>query len=409
MNLISRLTQKQSLLTEQLIRYQQEDGSFRLCFESGTMTDAYMLLLLSHFNQEYTLQKKIAHRLLRTQSEHGYWKLHEDDLGHLSSTIEAYTALYVSGFAKKSDSSMKAAESFIVKKGGVENAHIATKTLLALHHLYPWPTLFPLPLFLVQLPKWVPFSFYRYSAYVKTHFAALLILGHTRFHVKRKHNRHIQHLYISSKHLQLRKRKRLRLSSYTKAAFQKAESYILRHIEQDGTLHSYSSATFLMMYALFALGYKKQSPIMEQALEGLKAHLYTEGEEGHIQNSPSAIWDTALIATAIQQANTDDKETLLRSSIHYILSNQQRNGGWGFSTSNSTNPDVDDTHACLRFLSPHLHLPETKRAWRDGFSWLLSDKIVMGAGLRLKKIAGPLCVCLLKMEQIPLWIHLLLI
>ncbi|AIC96465.1 prenyltransferase/squalene oxidase repeat-containing protein [Shouchella lehensis] len=372
MNLISRLTQTQLALTEQLITYQQEDGSFKLCFESGTMTDAYMLLLLSHVNQEYDLQKKLAYRLLRTQSEHGYWKLYEDDLGHLSSTIEAYTALYISGFAKKSDPSMKAAESFIVKKGGVEQAHISTKTLLALHHLYPWPTLFPLPLFLIQLPKWMPFSFYRYSAYVKTHFAALLILGHTRFHVKRKHNRHIQHLYISSKHLQLRKRKRTKLSSYTKAAFQKAETYLLHHIEQDGTLHSYSSGTLLMFYALLALGYKKQAPIMEQALEGLKTHLYTEGKEGHIQNSPSTIWDTALIATAIQQTNTVEKQTTIAASVHYILANQQKNGGWGFSTSNSINPDVDDTHACLRLLSSHLHLPETKRAWRAGFSWLLS-------------------------------------
>ncbi len=137
MNLISRLTQKQSLLTEQLIRYQQEDGSFRLCFESGTMTDAYMLLLLSHFNQEYTLQKKIAHRLLRTQSEHGYWKLHEDDLGHLSSTIEAYTALYVSGFAKKSDSSMKAAESFIVKKRRCRKCTHCHKDVIGFASLIP--------------------------------------------------------------------------------------------------------------------------------------------------------------------------------------------------------------------------------------------------------------------------------
>ena len=390
MNLMTRLTQKQSEIIDQLLSHQQQDGSYLLCFESGTMTDAYMLLLLAHFDCDYNLQHKIAHRLHRTQAKEGYWKLYEDDAGHLSSTIEAYVALYVSGFAKKSDPTMQAAEAFILLHGGVENAHIATKTMLALHHLYPWPTFFPLPLFLLGLPRWLPFSFYRYSSYVKTHFASLLILGHTRFHVKRKHNRLIQHLYKTSKHLQLRKQHRRTLSKQTMRTFQKAEAYLLKHIENDGTLHSYSSATFLMIYALLALGYKKHSPILTQALAGLQTHAYLHenNKESHIQNSPSAIWDTALIAAAIHQADSTTYTEQTNAATQYVLANQHASGGWGFSASNSTNPDVDDTQASLRFLSASLDDNHTNSAWRSGFLWLLERQNRDGGWAAFEKNSG---------------------
>ncbi|GIO33367.1 hypothetical protein J2TS6_45080 [Paenibacillus albilobatus] len=41
---------------------------------------------------------------------------------------------------------------------------------------------------------------------------------------------------------------------------------MLERIEGDGTLYSYASATFFMIYALLGLGYRPDSPVISQRL-----------------------------------------------------------------------------------------------------------------------------------------------
>ena len=46
-----------------------------------------------------------------------------------------------------------------------------------------------------------------------------------------------------------------------KLAIERAKKYMLDHIEADGTFYSYYSSTFLMIFALLSLGYKKTDPV----------------------------------------------------------------------------------------------------------------------------------------------------
>ncbi len=145
-------------------------------------------------------------------------------------------------------------------------------------------------------------------------------------------------------------------------------------MEDDGTLHSYASATFLMVYALLALGYRKDAPLIKQAITGLRSHLFFDqtNQDVHLQNSPSSVWDTALLTYAMQERHSEQSTSSINRSATFILKRQQQSGGWGFSTSNSFHPDVDDTQAALRVLTPLVSSDhQAAIAWRKGLHWLL--------------------------------------
>ncbi|PGS50945.1 prenyltransferase/squalene oxidase repeat-containing protein [Bacillus sp. AFS041924] len=366
---------------------QCDDGSWRYCFESGPMTDAYMIIILRtiEYNDE-DLIMKLVNRLLIKQDSSGAWKLFDDDSGNLSVTVEAYTALLFSGYIEISNEKMGKAEEFIRQNGGLESVHVSTKFMLALHELYPWPSFFPFPLLLMNLPKSFPLSFFKFSSYVRFHFAPLLILGHKKFTTKNKWTPTIQHLFTNNKFKKISKKRRFPafktpfIKTFSKIGIKKAEQYIIQNIEKDGTLSSYASATFIAIYALLSLGYEVTSPIIQNAVLGIKSFLFELDNSHHIQNSPSTIWDTALTSYALQEADVTLNDEAIRSSSNYLLSLQLKIvenehtiglGGWGFSDSNTQNPDVDDTQAVLR-ATTNLSLidDDYRNSWNAGVKWL---------------------------------------
>lgn len=371
---------------------QDQDGSWRFLFETGPMTDANMIILLINLHSNQELIPLLAQRLKQRQAPNGAWKQYDDEVGHLSSTIEAYTALLLSGSASREDLMMQQAEDYIVQHGGVEEAHVSTKFMLALNGLYPWPSFFPLPLFLIQLPKSSSFGYYRWSSYVRSHFASLLILGNRRFKLQHPPGKNINHLYVTQHFHKLRKasrsnhkRDRKKIGFLSRTALKKTEQILLQNIEDDGTQFSYASATFFMIYSLLAIGYKPDSPIVKQAVAGLISFGYAARDGAlHIQNSPSTVWDTALIAYILQEAGVSTEDDAVQRAAKYLLPLQHLEkresegdvlhcipGGWGFSESNTANPDVDDTQAVIRVLTRlAAHQSEYGAAWRKGIQYL---------------------------------------
>lgn len=135
---------------------------------------------------------------------------------------------------------------------------------------------------------------------------------------------------------------------------------MLQRIESDGTFYSYASSTILMVFALLALDYDRQHPIITKAIQGLTALQCQSDHKTTIQNSPSTIWDTALISYALQEAQIPVDHKGIKHAAAYLLDKQHHQtadwsihnpdtvpGGWGFSESNTINPDVDDTTADL--------------------------------------------------------------
>ncbi|MFK4998127.1 hypothetical protein ACI2OX_14490 [Bacillus sp. N9] len=63
-------------------------------------------------------------------------------------------------------------------------------------------------------------------------------------------------------------------------------------------------------------------------------------------------------------------------------------GGWGFSRVNTFNPDVDDTTASLRAVTPIIQTnPHFHQAWDRGVRWILSMQNNDGGWPAFEKIS----------------------
>ena len=380
---------------------QSKNGAWYYCYESGIMSDAYMIILLRSLEvNDEELIKELVLRLKMTQKENGTWKLYHDETsGNLSATVEAYYALLFSGLSKETEPEMIKAKQFILANGGLENTSPLTKVMLALTGQYPWPKNFKIPIEFLLLPLTFPINVFEFVGYSRVHFIPIMVSINKKFSLKTINTPNLSPLYLNTgkKHsFELNNDVYFINSIFTdlkkmpyhfrSLALKSAEQFMLGRIEYDGTLYSYFSSTFLMIFALLALGYKKNSPVIIRAIEGLKTFICKTEDTIHLQNSTSTIWDTSLISYTLQEAGVTNNNPIIQKANHYLLSKQQYKygdwvihnpfvvpGGWGFSESNTINPDVDDTTASLRALYKLSKFNKKyKNAWKRGVNWLIS-------------------------------------
>ena len=417
-------------LIDDLRKSQNDDGSWRYCFESGPMTDAYMIILLRSLNYEDEgLIQKLVQRLLSLQNQNGTWKLFYDETeGNLSATIEAYYALLYSGYVYKQTEHMRKAKSFIINNGGLYNAQDITKTMLALTGQLRWPIYMQIPIEFILLPRSAPISLYDFVGYARVHYIPILIASNMNFQLKTRKTPDLSDLIVhrdvderpfdlSIGLINTIKKEIKKLVHLPRKirnlALQQAEEFLLKRIEPDGTLYSYFSATFFMVFALLSLGYSKNDPIILNAVNGLKG-LSCKTRHGYrIENSTSTVWDTALISSSLQKAGVNALEPMVLKAGEYLLSRQHNKygdwainnpntppGGWGFSDINTINPDVDDTTAALRAINSLASLDENYRnSWSRGVHWVLSMQNNDGGWPAFEKNTDNFIVTLLPIDE----------
>src|SRR3954468_13317897 len=105
---LSGINEEINQLIENILRLQKNDGSWRLCFENSTMTDAYMIIVLRTLQiADEALIRQLHDRILAAQGTEGSWRVfHDEEEGNLSATVEAYYALLYSGFSQITDHSI---------------------------------------------------------------------------------------------------------------------------------------------------------------------------------------------------------------------------------------------------------------------------------------------------------------
>ncbi|MGG0792520.1 squalene--hopene cyclase [Brevibacillus laterosporus] len=395
-----------------LQKAQSADGAWRYCSESGPLTDAYMIILLRTLMiDDEELIRSLADRITIRQEKNGAWKLfHDEEEGNLSATIEAYYALLFSGHSRKTDEHMQLAKKFILTKGGISEASMLTKILLALTGQYPWPGYFQIPVEIILLPHWFLINFFDFVGYARVHIAPILVVADRKFVMKTKRTPDMSdlrkndlptalgnHLYRTNQRsheyrallntiLDGFKNLPYLPSQIHNMALRQAESFILERIEPDGTLYSYFTSTFLMIFALLSLGYSANHAVIIRAIAGLKAMTCLANGHFHIQIATSTVWNTALLAHAMQGTGVSASDPTVQNAGRYLLSRQHHKysdwmmknpfvlpGGWGFSDINTINPDIDDTTAVLKAISKLRETdPTFHHSWDRGLNWLLS-------------------------------------
>ena len=240
---------------------------------------------------------------------------------------------------------MKKAEQFIVENGGLRNASMMTKFMLAVNGLYPWPNHIVFPMTILLVPKYLPFDFFELSTYARIHFVPMMIAANKKLSLTSKWTPDLQHLFVRtsspyhsdwSMPFSANQANRSLLTSIFqefkklatypeylhRLAYQRAETFMLDRIERDGTLYSYASATFFMIYALLALNYEKNSPVIIDAIKGIKSLICKTNGYYHLENSTSTVWDTALVSYTLQQAGVSSSDPMIKASTRYLLKRQ---------------------------------------------------------------------------------------
>ncbi|MFS0782669.1 squalene--hopene cyclase [Bacillus sp. 1P06AnD] len=386
--------------TDRIKSRQNADGSWTYIFQGPIMTDCFMIILLQALGKgsDESIPKLIK-RLLSLQKENGSWSIYSDEKdGNLSATVQAYTALLLSGRFGRQDEEMKRAEFFISEHGGIQSAHFMTKMMLALNGLYKYPGYFYFPMTYFLLPPSFPFSLYHCSSYARVHLTPMIICMNKKFAVH--HEEFDTGFFNENKNDQwvrddredwpqffINEMKSIALTPLHlhKAGYKAAKKLMLDRIERNGTLYSYASSSFYMVYALLALGHKKNATIISKAIQGMKSYSFECKNGSHIQNSPSTVWDSALLAYSLQTAGLGHKDAAIQKATDYLMKKQQlirgdwavnapnnAAGGWGFSDSNTFIPDNDDTSACLRALANRsLEDQKARKAWERGKHYLI--------------------------------------
>lgn len=414
---------------------QSADGSWRFCFESGPMSDAFMIILLRTLDiNDEPLINKLAERIAASQDEDGSWKLYYDEPGgNISATVEAYYALLSSGRYQKSDKRMRDAKQFILSAGGLDKTGAMTKAMLALTGQIPWPWYFKFPLEIMLLPLSFPLNFFDFSGYGRVHLAPIFVAADRKFSIRSKQTPDLSELVVNLRTSEQERRAQSQMYSLIQPihrwmrnlpylpqhihalALNRAEQFMLARTESDGTLYSYASATFLMIYALLALGYSKQHPVITRAVSGLKSLACRTDGHTHVQNSTSTVWDTSLFSHALQTASVAATNPMIKKAGQYVLRRQHYRygdwavhnpnaipGGWGFSDINTINPDNDDTAAALRAIHRLAGTDATYRqAWDRGLHWLLSMQNDDGGWAAFEKNTGKEILTLIPIDGAP--------
>lgn len=385
-----------------LRKNQSPDGSWAYPFDTGISTDAYTIILLRTLEiDDEELIEGLCRRILSKQQKHGAWKLFYDEgEGNVTSTLEAYYALLFSGMYRKEDECLRSAKTFIVANGGLSEVSMFTKIMLALTGKYKWPSVSPMPIEMILLPLNFPFNFYSLSVFGRANLAPIMILADKKVSIKTTNAPDLTELNLvqDDEDKWVRSREWRSLLSFIqdgvnkllgiptelhRLATERARTYMLDHLERDGTFYSYYSSTFLMIFALLSLGYKKTDPVITKAVRGIRAMKCEINGLPHMQYTTANVWNTSLIGYAVQAAGVSHDDPMVTKANKYLLSRQHDRmgdwvvhnsgslpGGWGFSDVNTMNPDVDDTTASLRSISKiSLH---NQAAWERGISWLMS-------------------------------------
>jgi len=393
-----------SQLVQQLKNDQTSDGSWDYPFETGISTDAYMIILVRTLEiDDENLVRKSTERILSKQEANGAWKLfHDEGDGNISATVEAYYSLLYSGYVSKEDYRLLAAKKFILANGGLEKSHMLTKIMLALTGQYPWPAYFPIPVEIILLPVNFPINFYDLSVYGRANLAPIMILANKKYVKTTKSSPNLSDLFlpgtadaffnIQDIHelfsiIEHDLENFLGLSqTFNSLAINQTKQYMLNHIEPDGTLYSYFSSTFLMIFSLLSLGHSNSDPKILKAVEGLIAMKCTIHGQQHMQYTTATVWNTSLISYALQKAGVSSTNSVIEKANEYLLEQQQTKysdwaihnpgvlpGGWGFSAVNTMNPDIDDSTASLRAISQQVQ-KDTRihQAWDKGILWVMS-------------------------------------
>lgn len=370
-----------------------------------TITAEHVFMLHALGLADDDLRRRLANELLAMQGDDGAWRVWHSGPADLSTTVEAWYALRLCG-VPADDPRMVAGREAARGLGGVNRARFFTKLWLAVLGRYPWDAIPVLPPEMMLLPARAPLSPYRFACWARGTFVALMVVlsrrpvhpqavGLDELYLEtpgagpppqpRTPGRWTPLLQWSMKLAAVYNRHPI--PPLRRHAERRVAQWICERQEADGSWGGIQPPWIYSVFALHALGFPLDHPVVAKALAGFddtfSLHL-DGGERLRIQACLSPIWDTALAAVALGDAGATPDDPDLVAARDWLLSKEVtrigdwrtiprrgRAGGWSFEFENEWYPDTDDTAEVLIALR-RSGVPPSHPAVRRGVDWLLA-------------------------------------
>ncbi len=377
---------------EHLLSLQNDAGWWRGELQTNVTMDAEDMLLREFLGIRRADETERSAAWIRSQQRaDGTWTNFHGGPGELSTTIEAYWALRLAGDPPEA-AHMLAAAKFIRRDGGLEQARVFTHVWLALFGLWSWEQVPALPPEVILLPPSVPLNVYDFACWARQTIVALSIVKAHRpvrplpFDLEelrgggsppsetspRRNGRAISRRVVWLSRLDgvLRAYERRPLAPLRRLALAKAESWIVRRQEADGSWGGIQPPWVYSLIALHLAGYPLEHPVIKRGLEGLERFMVEDhgedqrsrplgapaGASRRLEACQSPVWDTALAMVALDDAGLAADHPAMLAGARWLLAEEVTErgdwsvttpglepGGWAFEFANVNYPDVDDT------------------------------------------------------------------
>jgi len=371
---------------ECLLGMQDEAGWWRGELQTNVTMDAEDMLLREFLGVRDAGGTERSAAWIRSQQRaDGTWANFYGGPGELSSTIEAYWALRLAGDAAEAEHMRRAAE-FIREAGGIESARVFTHLWLALFGLWSWDRVPALPPEIVLLGRRVPLNVYDFACWARQTIVALSLVkahrpvralpfdldelrcpGRERATRAERPAPSRRARWLSRLDRALRHYEAHPISLVRRIAIARAERWIVRRQEADGSWGGIQPPWVYSLMALSLRGYSIEHPVMRRALEGLERFTIEDhddragvgapaGASRRLEACQSPVWDTALAMIALSDAGIAREHPAMLAAGRWLLGEEVTErgdwsvmrpavepGGWAFEFANSNYPDVDDT------------------------------------------------------------------
>ena len=316
------------LACEHLLSLQDRAGWWQGELQTNVTMDAEDMLLREFLGVRRADETERSAAWIRSQQRaDGTWTNFYGGPGDLSTTIEAYWALRLAGDPADAEH-MRIAAEFVREQGGLANARVFTHLWLALFGLWSWEDVPALPPEIVLLPSWFPLNIYDFACWARQTIVALSLVKTHRparelpfaldeLHVARPQaapepQAAPRARWLARADRLLRAYERRPLRPLRRIALARAERWIVRRQEADGSWGGIQPPWVYSLIALHLSGYAIDHPVMRRGLEGLDSFMVEDRDDSRSVGAPagpsrrleacqSPVWDTALVADRAQR------------------------------------------------------------------------------------------------------------
>jgi squalene-hopene/tetraprenyl-beta-curcumene cyclase len=388
---------------EYLAGLQQADGHWcaELTADTTLESDYILFQLWLHPPREgkweprsRPLIDKAVRSILDRQLPDGGFNIYAGGPSEVSASVKAYFALKLAGLGMD-DARMTRLRERILELGGIQAANGYVKVNLSLFDLYPRQYCPAIPPEVVLLP----FHFlYQMSSWTRAIVVSLAIVHAANPHRPVPAGFHLDEIWLPGVSPAFRKDRRLftwhntflaidgflkwwehrgnrKVPALRRKAVARAKGWMIERLRHSDGLGAIYPPMMYSVMALDALGYAPDDPLRVETLRQFDRLMVDDGERFFFQPCFSPVWDTAIGAYALAQADEAGGTGLLaspgnspvRQAADWLLSKEVRRkgdwsvkrprtapSGWAFEYDNEFYPDIDDTAMVMLALG-HAH------------------------------------------------------